>query len=150
MSSSVINRRRQGLCEHHNISPHKWNRLSARAQPLLIETPAVYKFTASFPQLDHKTSKFLNWGENLGFPFTVFILAEPGEPQNVRILKHQHRSTMKLGCISYAEYGLTILKQSTTDLCFWTEVYNSPNKQWKKALGMTSLCQITHYSETEA
>lgn len=49
-------------------------------QPLLIETPAVYKFTVSFPQLDHKTIIISQRDEILGSPFNLFILAGPGEP----------------------------------------------------------------------
>lgn len=82
-------------------------------QPLLIETPAVYKFTASFPQLDHKTIIISQRDEILGSPFNLFILAGPEEPLSAHFEKAaQIHHEIRMHFIH--QNGVTILKQSTT------------------------------------
>lgn len=141
---SIMNKYTQDFHNQHNISPYKWNRLSARVQPMHTVTPAVYKFTASFPQLQYIT-------KHSHFSTEKEIQALR---TNVNNLKRQHRSTMKLGSISYARRAreITPLKnnQRLARLIVFPLKFIILSASGEKALGTTSLCQIAHCSETAA
>lgn len=87
-------------------------------QPLLIETPAVYKFTASFPQLDHKTIQIsqLSWKLWVSFQ-SFYISGARGTTKRAQFEKSaQIHHEIRMHFIH--QNGVTILKQSTTAWCF--------------------------------